>query len=193
MKVKNYLCTSFGNKPTVSAVPAKACFGYLKSTAELAEQSILGAFLGLFFFCGDWRAVRGTFVWTFNGPPAGLPVVPPPPFVKSPKQTWHQEHLGVLSIHLSQHILFLPLCSPFLSKDNFGEYFMGYIASVSPRRAGRVARDDDWQARTPASARRQPFFLVCRPDTPTPFSPSRFFPSVTDNISFQARVWLLIV
>lgn len=69
-----------------------------------------------------------------------------------------------LSVYRSIFCL-LPTPSPssspqsFLSKDNFSEYFMGYIASVSPCRAGRVARNDDWQAHTLASARRQPFFF----------------------------------
>lgn len=42
--------------------------------------------------------------------------------------------------------------------------------------------------RTPASARRQPFFSVCLPDTPTSsFFPASRFPSVRDTTVLSAE------
>lgn len=142
----------------------------LEDTAELAE---------LFFGCGDWCTVRGTFVWTFNAPPAVPPVVP---LYRGLKQTWHPEHLGDFPYIYDSTFLLHPLpffAAPFSSKNNIGEFFIVYIASVSPCRVRRVARDGGWQAHSPRSARRQAFCLVCLPNSPVPFYCPVFLKSQT--------------
>lgn len=118
-----------------------------------------------------------------------LLVSPSHPMKKSLSKLDIKSICGTLHLSIVAHFPHLPATpSPrhsFLSKNNFGEYFMGYIASVSQGEWHAMTTD---KPRTPASARRQPFFSVCLPDTPTSsFFPASRFPSVRDTTVLSAE------
>lgn len=77
-----------------------------------------------------------------------------------------KQNLGTL--RLSRHIsppfsLSFSLFIFFFSKDNFSEYFMGYIASISLRLVGRLARNDGGQGHP--AAHEETSFLFNLPPT----------------------------
>lgn len=155
-KMKNRLFTRQdlfwqSKKQQCQQSPAK---GYLQSAAELAAEYFWpsGA------FALETGALLGVHLCEHLMDPPLLSLSPPPPLPPSPPlQTTHPLCTRGLSkpdiksiwgnspsICRSTFPPPLPLALLFfLGKDNFGKYFMGYIASVSLCRAGRVARNDD--------------------------------------------------
>lgn len=143
--------------------------------------------------CGDWCAVKGTFVWTFNGPPAGVPVAP---HVKKPEQAWHQKHLGDSPFIYSSTFSSSPrhpLPSPLLFKQKQLWWIIhwGILPQFHKESGTR------WRLTSPARRRPLGDSLSFRSASPTLllllfFLPHVFLLSEIQQF-FQLRVWLLII